>query len=510
MAKSSLAWLLALVVVGCAPAKTPGARERMVAEAADAAGVPTDLMLAVAHIEGGLRLADQREVHPDDLVEVAGVLELRHGAFDSLARGAELTHHTEAELSADLTLGTHAGALVLAELGHTDGATLDSPLEAWASAIERLSGHRTEAQRQDYRARVFSLLRTGGTLRARGGERIELAPHPEIPASLTMVPPGVKTQGGTPDYALAEWIPTSCTDKCNTTRNASIEMIAIHDTEGGWDASVATLQNDPGKSVHYIVDADGGRVGQFIPESYDGWHVGNSYYNNRMVGIENVGYAGVDDYQTALYETTAALVKDIASRNAIPLGRSHVVAHQEVPDGANIPQSSPPCPDSPGTCIASGNYGGANHHSDPGVYWEWCQFMELAGGTCKCNDTFELWNCVHDLSMMNRCVDGNVEIVHCADPCVVEPIGIDDHCTPIEEGTGGALNGAGGALNGAGGAMGGSGGAGGDGGGSNMTPNGEDDADCGCREAPGAPTPPGLAALGALAAALILKRRRPR
>jgi len=106
---------------------------------------------------------------------------------------------------------------------------------------------------------------------------------------------------------------------------------------------------------------------------------------------------------------------------------------------------------SPGSCVKNLNYGGAAHHTDPGIYWEWCQYMELVGGECKCNDAYSLWNCVFDLSMMVRCPEGTVEIVHCADTCVVEPIGVDDHCTPI------AMSGSGGAGGGVGaGGMGGS------------------------------------------------------
>lgn len=413
---------------------------QMIGASADANAVPVDLIAAIGHIEGGLKLAPVREVDDDDNVPVAGVLELRHGRFDSLRRGAELMGMSERDLSIDLAAGTEAGARVLDELARETGVVARGDLGSWAAAVEKLSGHLFERDQIDYRARVFRLLRTGGLLAARGGEIVVLPPHPEIPVALTLSPPAVHTLG-VPDYPGAQWIETSCVDKCNTSRNAPVSMIAIHDTEGGWDASVATLQNDPGKSCHYIVDKDGSRVGQFIPESYNGWHVGNSYYNNRMIGIEHVGYAGLDEYETSMYVASAELVKDIAARNGLAVDRDTLIAHGEVPNGNNIPQSSPPCPDSPGSCVGNEDYGGANHHTDPGVYWEWCQYLELAGGTCKCNDAFDLWNCVHDLSMMVRCPDGVVEIVHCADTCVVEPIGTDDHCTPVGETTSAAAGG---------------------------------------------------------------------
>lgn len=436
--------LAAMTLPSCAAprnAEPTGATGRMIVEAARRHDVPGDLMLAMAAVEGGLALPSKRVVGSDDEIHFAGVLELRHGAFDSLARGATLMGTTELALEEDLALGTEAGAKVLDALATEAGIDRDD-LGAWTVVVEKMSGYREPERRAEYRARVFDKLAKGGVLRVRGGETITLPAHDELPGGVTLAPPVPRLQGM--DYAPAETFPTDCTDKCSATRTGPITWIAIHDTEGGWDASVATLQNDPGKSVHYIVDRDGSRVGQFIPESYNGWHVGNSYYNNRMIGIEHVGKAADDDYRVEMYAASALLIKDIAARNDIPLDRAHMIAHQEVPDGGVIAQDSPPCTDSPGQCIASGKYGGSNNHADPGTNWEWCQFMELVGdgapGTsCKCNDTFMLWNCVHDLSMMNRCVDGVVEIQHCAEPCVVEPIGTDDHCVPaVEGGAGGA------------------------------------------------------------------------
>src|SRR5687767_9073400 len=71
---------------------------QMIARAAEANEVPVELMIAVAHIEGGLKLAPVRDVDEDELVPIAGVLELRHGRFNSLARGAELMGRSELEL----------------------------------------------------------------------------------------------------------------------------------------------------------------------------------------------------------------------------------------------------------------------------------------------------------------------------------------------------------------------------------------------------------------------------
>jgi hypothetical protein len=247
--------------------------------------VPRDLMLSIAAVEGGLLLQKARVFNVDDDVPVGGRLELRHGAFNSLRRGAQLMNVEERALYVDTDLGTEAGARVLAELGAQTGAGTD--LASWRPALEELSGLGAGAARWDYATRVLAVCKSGGTFPARDGEKVVIAAHPDLALGS---PPAAEAASNTPEFPGAMWFTTNCSGKCDTTRTAGndvVNMIAIHDTEGGWDASVATLQNDSGKSVHYIVDADGSRVGQFVPEHYTAWHVGNYYYNQRMVGIEH-------------------------------------------------------------------------------------------------------------------------------------------------------------------------------------------------------------------------------
>jgi hypothetical protein len=237
-----------------------------------------------------------------------------------------------------------------------------------------------------------------------------------------------------------------------------------------------------------------------------------------MIGVEHVGYAGKDDYQTVMYERSAELVKDIAARHGLPLDRTTFIAHQEVPNGNLIGQSAPPCGETPASCIESGQYGGAGHHTDPGIYWEWCQYMELTGGSCKCSDTYGLWNCVHDLSMRVRCVDGVVEIVHCADTCVVEPLGVNDHCTEVSSSGATGSSGAGGAGAssssgaGVGGGSSGEGGGGGDAGGGDAGGDTEEEGSCAVSAKGGSRGGLALwaAVLGALAGLRLRSRSRAR
>lgn len=386
-------------------------------------------MAAIAQVEGGFNLAPVREVHEDDPVPVAGLLELRHGRFDSLTRGAELMHLPVEDLVRYLDKGTEAGALVLDELALTMNVDR-SDLSSWAPVVEELSGLAEEADRAAYRAQVYRLLRSGGVVNGTSGEEITIAPHPEIDAALTTSPVKQTLTAAQFPGAIVFNTPQCVSGGCKYTPGRAgtpITMIAIHDTEGGWNASVATLQNDPGKSVHYIVDADGSRVGQFVSEGDTAYHAGNFYYNQHMVGIEHVGVASSNSYQTAMYKKSAALVNNIASRNHLGpngngtgLTRSQLVGHQEVPDGGTISESSAPCGSSPSSCISSNSYGGSSNHRDPGIYWEWCRYAHYIGNgaQCKCNDVSSTYTCAHDNSAMVRCSGGSVQYVDCPSGCV--------------------------------------------------------------------------------------------
>jgi N-acetyl-anhydromuramyl-L-alanine amidase AmpD len=427
-----------LFVVACA-GSSEGPVARSLAVAADKAGVPAELLTAIAVEEGGVKLAPHRALDVDDNVPVAGALELRHGRLDTLALGAELMATTENALRVDFDLGTRAGALVLAQLGAEHGA--GPSLESWRGAVEALSGL-DEAGARAYADRVFELLRKGGNFPARGGETLHVAAHGELPVAA--VPLAVTA--AQPDYPDAIWIDTSCTNKCNVGRplgNASVDKIVIHDTEGDWDAAVATLQNDSGKSVHYIIDSDGARVGQFRAETDTTWHAGNYFYNETSIGIEHVGFAADSaGYSDGLYATSEKLVTSIRSRWNVPLDRTHIIGHYQIPNGDIVSEDSPPCTDTLDACETSNNYGGADNHRDPGYYWQWCQYMEHLGGSCTCSDAWPLWNCTSDRTEAVRCTDGQVEIEHCNQGCESQAIGVDDVChEPVATGPGSDFSG---------------------------------------------------------------------
>lgn len=373
--------------------------------------MPRDLLLAIAKVEDGLGLpAERLDIDVDNEVPAAGPLQLRRGKLDTLRRGAELTGASEVDLRIHSDLALEAGALVLAELGVKTGARPDD-LASWNAAVEEMSGFADDAHREHYAHQVFATLARGGRFEARDGEVVELRPH-DLPPTLTLdVSDKLKVLAGKSEYEGAEWIPTSCTNKCTPGRGGhKVEFVVVHDTEGNWNASVATLQNDPNKSVQYIIDVDG-RVGQFVTEDTTAWHAGNFNFNQRSVGIEHVGYA-TKPFAEAEYVASAKLVDHLAKKYDIPRDRAHVIGHDQIPNGNKIAQSSPPCPGSPKECQSNPSYGGASKHTDPGI-WEWATYMPRFGGTAKCNDVGELWTCSHDKTKAFRCEGGKVELETC-------------------------------------------------------------------------------------------------
>lgn len=406
---------------GKPPAKATGSLEQAFAESAQRAGVPRDLLVAIASVEEGFMLPRDRtgRLDVDNEVPAAGPLQLRHGRRNTLARGADLMQTTELDLRQNADRALDAAALVLAEIGRETGARADD-LASWSDAVGELGGFGDENTRDRYVHAVYRALARGGTYPARDGETVTLAAH-AIPASLTFEIAPLLAPQAIPQEPGMQVFPTVCGNgvKCEPRNPAiDIDMILIHDTEGNWQASVATLQNDPGKSVQYIIGVDGA-LGQFIDENTTGYHAGNKHYNHRSIGIEHVGFRD-QPFPEVMYAVSARLVDGIANRWGIPRDREHVIGHDQVPNGSRFggDQTVPPCPDSPEECADDLRYGGANHHTDPGV-WEWSTYMPRFGGRAKCNDAPGAWRCSSNTTnnlpaFAFRCADGvNVEVRSC-------------------------------------------------------------------------------------------------
>ncbi|WP_371483063.1 N-acetylmuramoyl-L-alanine amidase [Kitasatospora sp. NBC_00315] len=150
----------------------------------------------------------------------------------------------------------------------------------------------------------------------------------------------------------------------------AIQYIVIHDTEGGFDGSIATFQNPSTQaSAHYIVRSSDGHVSQLVATKDVAWHAGNKTVNMHSIGIEHEGYAFPTTkptwYSEQLYQSSATLTRYLAGRFNVPLDRQHIIGHDDVPG--------------PTESAISGM------HWDPGTFWDWNHYMDLLGAPVQGN-----------------------------------------------------------------------------------------------------------------------------
>jgi N-acetyl-anhydromuramyl-L-alanine amidase AmpD len=163
-----------------------------------------------------------------------------------------------------------------------------------------------------------------------------------------------------PDYAGALWEPASVLNYTVADRPATapITRLVIHVAEGSWASTYAWFRNPRAEaSAHYVVSSTG-RVAQMVPDRDIAWHAGNWAYNESSIGIEHAGFTNVTRFPDAEYRGSARLAAWLADTYLITPDRTHVIGHSQVPD-----------PNHPG------QWGGVDHHTDPGGTWNWARYM---------------------------------------------------------------------------------------------------------------------------------------
>jgi N-acetyl-anhydromuramyl-L-alanine amidase AmpD len=264
-------------------------------------------------------------------------------------QAATLSGHTRAQIGSELNANFDAGTALLAHF-HTIGTDLAS----WQHALFSTQGAIVTGQ-------IYDALRAGVTRTTSTGETITFSPQTLPNPALAVMSPAIALSS---DYAPAAWVPASASNYsvANRPHDYTVDMIVIHDIEGSYGSAIQTFQN-PARhaSAHFIVSYKG-LVTQMVREKDIAWHAGNWDYNTRAIGIEHEGFAWTPGlYTTAEYKASAAIAASICSRFGVPMDRAHVIGHNQVPD-----------PNNPTL------FGGADHHTDPGPYWNWTYYMSQA------------------------------------------------------------------------------------------------------------------------------------
>jgi N-acetyl-anhydromuramyl-L-alanine amidase AmpD len=149
------------------------------------------------------------------------------------------------------------------------------------------------------------------------------------------------------------WRPAASDNYTTVSYDRGIQYVVIHTIEGSASGAISWFQNSSSNvSAHYVVSY-GGTIYQCVADKNIAWHAGNSTYNAHSIGIEHEGYAYRNYWTDAEYRASAALTRWVCQAYGIPMDRSRIIGHKEVP-GAT--------------------------HTDPGPYFNWDYYMSLVRG----------------------------------------------------------------------------------------------------------------------------------
>ena len=177
------------------------------------------------------------------------------------------------------------------------------------------------------------------------------------------------------DYPLAIWDPAP---ECNwEPRTKPVSAVVIHYTEGSYAGCISWFKNcDSEVSAHYVIRSVDGQVTQMVREKDKAWHARTA--NGYTIGIEHEAYGNIWSFFTeAMYQSSADLVRDICSRNAVISG--HRTFYRDTLDNGVCLNNGLHDLGGEGACtkIRGHQHYPDQSHTDPGPYWDWNYYYKL-------------------------------------------------------------------------------------------------------------------------------------
>ncbi len=368
-----------------------GARDRAFTAAARTYAVPKDLLVAVSYMESrwdnhGSSPSTSGGYGPLHLTDVTGdgssnakgdgatIRTQAPASLHTLQLASRLTGLNRGRLVSDPAANICGGAAVLASYQRDHHGTLgaSSPVSAWTGSVGAYSG--TAGRESDvFVSQVYRVLTSGAQRTTNDGQQMRLAAHPSA-APLATPSTAATVAPDCPPSLGCEWIPAPYKwygkpdpgaygnhDLANRPKNLGIDYIVIHDTEATYDTTIGLVQDPTYVSWHYTIRSNDGHVAEHVRPKNVAWHAGNWYVNMHSIGIEHEGFAadGSTWYTESMYESSATLVRYLTHRFHIPVNRSHIIGHDQVPG------------------ITPAYVAGM--HWDPGPFWDWQHYFDLLG-----------------------------------------------------------------------------------------------------------------------------------
>ncbi|WP_052441782.1 N-acetylmuramoyl-L-alanine amidase [Streptacidiphilus anmyonensis] len=339
-------------------------------------------------------------------------IDMASPALHTLQTAAALAGVTAQRLKTDMRQSVRGGAALLASyergLHPQTGAQASLPADPaqWWPAVVAYAQAETPSAGQQFAARVYDVVRRGAARLTDDNQQVSLpaAPvvrppqlagalaalatagdggaAPECPSDLacTFTPAAYRqnANSGTAKGGTAKSSATkSGAAKGGTTTDYGdyaqgdrptdgdgIQYLVLHDSEGSREGAIAFAQDPTSHaSAHYLVGRDGS-VTQLVPTRDVAWHTGSKTVDAHSIGIEDEGFALRTGtwYTESTYESTAALVRYLAARFAIPLDRQHLLGQDDVPAGTGTASDS-----------------GSATNADAAPYWDWSRLLDLVG-----------------------------------------------------------------------------------------------------------------------------------
>jgi N-acetyl-anhydromuramyl-L-alanine amidase AmpD len=324
-------------------------------DAANEFGVPYELLAAIAYYESHFDGHDGAPSQDNGF----GVMHLvDNSKTQTLEAAAKLTGIDVEVLKKDTSANIRGGAALLRAYADQEGVKDRQNLAAWYGVVARYSNASNPAVARLYADDVNNLLKSGFSGASRQGEvitvtAIEFEPQRGIYEQvISLNSPDYATQAM--DYGPALWAPADPGNYTVASRESDfpINYVVIHTTQGSYSGTINWFQNPAANvSAHYVIRSSDGQITQMVREKDIAFHAGNWTYNTQSIGIEHEGF--VDNptwYTDAMYRASAALTRNICLKYGIPMTRSRIIGHFEVP-GAT--------------------------HTDPGPNWNWTFYMQL-------------------------------------------------------------------------------------------------------------------------------------
>jgi N-acetyl-anhydromuramyl-L-alanine amidase AmpD len=118
------------------------------------------------------------------------------------------------------------------------------------------------------------------------------------------------------DYALPplKWTPSP---NFSERLGSRVDLIVIHDTEGGYAGAVGWFANHhSGVSAHVVLKEDGSEAIQMVSFGKKAWHA--CAFNSRSIGLEMAGFAKAG-YGENEWNAAAAIVAYLLHAHQIPV-----------------------------------------------------------------------------------------------------------------------------------------------------------------------------------------------